>query len=222
MWPAGDSRVPARQDRTSSDLRGEEGGGSNSSMAGKQVRVGPTIPSVPAILPAVPMDASKANSCSLQDARSPASQAWPPLGWPRTQHAHLNCQEASRDSTGKEAAPSSDEGSEQTPLPTGAPSAGWPGQAASTQGASLLLSEQQLAGSAPVGGRTPLNTGYPKAGTETGRHSPHVWGDGLPCASSGWGPTGLGGGWCSPAARGRPRATLAVLSSLGGAFLSHL
>lgn len=173
MWPAGDSRVPARQDRTSSDSLGEEGGGSNSSMAGKQVRVGPTILRVPAILPAVPVDASKANSCTLQDAGSPASQAWPPLGWLRTQHAPLNRQEASRDRTGREAAPSSDEGSEQTPLPTGAPGAGWPGQAASTQGASLL-SEQQLVGSAPVGERTPLNTGYPKAGTETGQHNPHV------------------------------------------------
>lgn len=65
-------------------------GGSNSSMAGKQVRLGPTIPR-PSLTPSCPVDASKANSCTLQDDAPP------------------NPQEASRDRTGRAAAPSTDD-----------------------------------------------------------------------------------------------------------------
>lgn len=54
-----------------------------------------------------------------------------------------------------------------------------------------LFPKQQLAGSAPVRGRTPLSTGSPKAGTKKANTTPMVGGWGLPCVS-GWGPMGPG------------------------------
>lgn len=52
-WPAGGSRVLGRQERASSHTLGEEGEAANTSLAGKQVRAGPAIPSVSAMPPAV-------------------------------------------------------------------------------------------------------------------------------------------------------------------------
>lgn len=72
-----------RQERAASDTLGEERGGGNPSLAGKQVRGGPRHPLCLSHAPSCPVDAS--NSCTLQEARSPASQTWPPLGWPRAQ-----------------------------------------------------------------------------------------------------------------------------------------